>query len=75
MIERGKTTTVTKPKSPEPRRGGMGTLDAIEEEADDAKLCSSFGNFFVSPKTWSQRCRVETGGRSTVQSNLSGKSL
>ena len=37
MIERGKSTPVSKPKSPEPRRGGMGTLDAIEEEADDAK--------------------------------------
>ena len=44
MIERGKTTTVSKPKSPEPRRGGMGTLDAIEEEADDAKRAETAAN-------------------------------
>ena len=36
-MERGKTTPSTKPKSPEPRKGVMGTLDAIEEEVDDAK--------------------------------------
>ena len=33
----GKSSATLKPKSPEPRRGGMGALDAIEEEADDAK--------------------------------------
>ena len=49
MIERGKTSVASKPKSPEPRRHDMGVLDSIEEEADDAKRAETAAHSHKRP--------------------------